>query len=87
MLSHLGVFITGWSLAAIGFVAKADGGQTPEVTWRMCAVMFIVAPTVALIAIAIMSRYPITKKFMHELAETHKKQDKSIQDGDNPESI
>ncbi len=85
LAQSFGVFITGWSLAAIGFVAKADGGQTKEVTWRMCAVMFIVAPTVALIAIAIMSRYPITKKFMKELVETHKNQDKSIQDNDNPE--
>lgn len=63
----IAALVAGYCLSWTGFVSGADSVQTSESVWKVCALTFVVGPLASLAALALISRYPVTKKFIEKL--------------------
>lgn len=61
------LMVSGWTLTAIGFVAKDNATQTPEAIWRLGAATFIAGPLVCVASLVAISRYPLTRDLVNRL--------------------
>ena len=68
--------VVGYCLSWTGFRSGADAIQTPESIWRVCALTFVVGPLASLLALSLISRYPVNQKFIEDLRSQYtRKQD------------
>jgi len=63
--------VAGYCLLWTGFKSGADIVQTPESVWRVCALTFVVGPLASLAALGLISKYPVTKKFIEDMRAEH----------------
>ena len=63
--------VAGYCLSWTGFQSGADAVQTPESVWRVCALTFVVGPISSLLALSLISRYPINEQFIEDLRSQH----------------
>jgi GPH family glycoside/pentoside/hexuronide:cation symporter len=59
--------VAGYSLEWTGFQSGANAVQTPESVWKVCALTFVVGPLASLSALALISKYPVTKKYIEDI--------------------
>jgi GPH family glycoside/pentoside/hexuronide:cation symporter len=59
--------VAGYCLSWTGFKSGADVIQTSESVWRVCALTFVVGPLTSLMALSLISRYPVNEKFIEQL--------------------
>ena len=66
--------VAGYCLSWTDFQSGADAVQTPESVWRVCALTFVVGPIASLLALSLISRYPVNQQFIEDLRNqyTHK---------------
>lgn len=63
--------VAGYCLSWTGFQSGADAVQTPEYLWRICALTFVVGPVASLLALSLISRYPVNEQFIEDLRNQH----------------
>lgn len=59
--------VSGYCLTWTGFESGPDAIQTPESVWRVCALTFVVGPLTSLAALVLITKYPVTKKYLEEM--------------------
>ncbi len=59
--------VAGYCLSWTGFQSGADAVQSPESIWRVCALTFVAGPIASLLALSLISRYPINEQFIEDL--------------------
>ena len=65
----VGGLISGYCLLWTGFESGDNVVQTPESVWNVCALTFVAGPLASLGALVLISRYPVTKKYMEKMRE------------------
>ncbi len=65
--SSVGFLIAGICLKLTGFESGSDAVQTPQSVWNVCAMTFVAGPLASLVALILISRYPVTKEFIEKI--------------------
>jgi glycoside/pentoside/hexuronide:cation symporter, GPH family len=63
----LAVLISGFCLTFIGFVQGKEIVQAPEVLWRLCVATLIAGPSVSLLSLLLVRRYPVSNELLEKV--------------------
>lgn len=74
----LGLLFSGYCLDWIGFVSGPNAEQTYQVVWRICALTLVVGPLTSLMALLLISRYPVSECFIEEMRQKVKSLNLSV---------
>lgn len=66
-----GMLLSGYCLGWVGFEPGAEAVQSPEVAWRIGAMMFLAGPLISLAALGLILKYPVNKTFIESLRNEH----------------
>jgi GPH family glycoside/pentoside/hexuronide:cation symporter len=72
--SAIGLVITGWLVDWAGIISQAES-QTLEAINRIAAATFLSGPAVMILAVLVVSRYPLSREFMKEIDSRNKEKD------------
>jgi GPH family glycoside/pentoside/hexuronide:cation symporter len=72
--SAVGLLITGWLVDWAGIVSQAET-QTLEAINRIAAATFLSGPAVMILALLVVSRYPLNRAFMKEIDSRNREKD------------
>lgn len=67
----LGLLISGYCLAWVGFKSGSEAIQTVDVSWRICALTLVAGPSISLIALMLILKYPVNKMFLEMMRNIH----------------
>lgn len=68
MAISFSLIVSGWCLSGIGYQAPAPAaGQTPDATWRLGMVTFVIGALVCLLSLLAIRMYPISRQRLEEL--------------------
>ena len=72
--SAVGLLITGWLVDWAGIISQSES-QTLEAINRIAAATFVSGPVVMILAVLVVSRYPLNRAFMKEIDRRNKEKD------------